>query len=76
MFNPAPQLTYAIAPPNQTTPPERREQIAILKSFGFSNRVIGGHYLKFALVIVLLGTALGILGGVMLGHSLVDMYHL
>ena len=54
----------------------QREQIAILKSFGFTNRVIGGHYLKFALVIVLIGTALGILGGVMLGHRLVEMYHL
>jgi putative ABC transport system permease protein len=54
----------------------QREQIAILKAFGFSNREIGGHYLKFALVIVLLGTGLGVLGGIALGHKLVQMYHL
>ncbi|MFZ9682809.1 MAG: ABC transporter permease, partial [Cephaloticoccus sp.] len=54
----------------------QREQIAILKAFGFTNREIGGHYLKFALVIVLIGTALGILGGIGLGHKLVVMYHL
>lgn len=54
----------------------QREQIAILKAFGFSNREIGGHYLKFALVIVLIGTVLGIIGGVLLGQKLVIMYHL
>ncbi len=54
----------------------QREQIAILKAFGFTNREIGGHYLKFALVIVLVGTLLGILGCIGLGHKLVDMYHL
>jgi putative ABC transport system permease protein len=54
----------------------QREQIAILKAFGFSNREIGAHYLKFALVIVFVGTGLGILGGIVLGHKLVEMYHL
>ena len=54
----------------------QREQIAILKAFGFSNRQIGWHYLKFALVIVVVGTGLGTLGGILLGHRLVAMYHL
>ncbi|MFI5357637.1 MAG: ABC transporter permease [Opitutales bacterium] len=54
----------------------QREQIAILKAFGFSNRAIGLHYLKFALVIVIAGTGLGTLGGILLGHRLVEMYHL
>ena len=54
----------------------QREQIAILKAFGFSNRQIGWHYLKFALVIVVVGTGLGTLGGIFLGHRLVGMYHL
>jgi putative ABC transport system permease protein len=54
----------------------QREQIAMLKACGFSNRQIGWHYLKFAFVIVFAGIALGVVGGVALGHRLVDMYHL
>ncbi|HTL15827.1 MAG TPA: FtsX-like permease family protein, partial [Patescibacteria group bacterium] len=33
------------------------------------------HYLKFAFVMVIAGTILGTLGGVLLGHRLVEMYH-
>lgn len=54
----------------------QREQIAMLKACGFSNREIGSHYLKFALVIMLVGTALGVVGGILLGQRLVIMYHL
>jgi len=54
----------------------QREQIAILKAFGFTNRTIGFHFVKFALVIVVLGTGLGTLGGFLFGLQLVDMYHL
>ena len=54
----------------------QREQIAILKAFGFANRQIVAHYLKFALVMVVAGTAIGGLGGVLLGRKLVVMYHL
>jgi putative ABC transport system permease protein len=53
----------------------QREQIAILKAFGFTNRQIVIHYLKFALVMVTLGTMLGTLGGLAIGHQLVAMYH-
>ncbi len=53
----------------------QREQIAILKAFGFTNRQIVVHYLKFALVMVAVGTILGGCGGVALGHRLVLMYH-
>jgi putative ABC transport system permease protein len=53
----------------------QREQIAILKAFGFTNRRIVWHYLKFAFVMVAMGTALGAVGGVILGHQLVGMYH-
>lgn len=52
----------------------QREQIAILKAFGFSNRQVVGHYLKFAAVIVAGGAGLGTLGGALLGMRLVDMY--
>ena len=34
----------------------QREQIAILKAFGFENRQIVMHYLKFAFVMVTIGT--------------------
>ncbi|MEO7413284.1 MAG: FtsX-like permease family protein [Opitutaceae bacterium] len=54
----------------------QREQIAMLKACGFSNGEVGWHYFKFSLAIVTVGTALGVLGGVLLGHRLVEMYHL
>ncbi len=54
----------------------QREQIAILKAFGFTNRQIVVHYLKFAAVIVVGGTVLGALGGIALGEKLVRMYTL
>ena len=54
----------------------QREQIAVLKAFGFSNAQIGAHYFKFALAIVVLGTSFGAIGGVLLGRQLVEMYHL
>ncbi len=54
----------------------QREQIAILKAFGFANRQIVLHYLKFAFVMVAGGAVVGTFGGVALGHRLVEMYHL
>src|SRR3954469_19627081 len=53
----------------------QREQIAILKAFGFDNRRIALHYLKFAFAFVIAGTLLGSLGGIVLGTRLVGMYH-
>lgn len=54
----------------------QREQIAMLKACGFSNRQVGAHYFKFSLAIVVVGVGVGILAGIALGHRLVDMYHL
>ena len=54
----------------------QREQIAILKAFGFSNRQVALHYLKFALVMVAGGTLLGGVGGLYLGHQLVGLYEM
>jgi putative ABC transport system permease protein len=54
----------------------QREQIAILKAFGFTDRQVARHYLKFALVIVMAGTLLGTVGGTVLGDRLVIMYRL
>jgi putative ABC transport system permease protein len=53
----------------------QREQIAVLKAFGFTNRQIVVHYLKFAFVMVAGGTVLGGALGIFLGHQLVLMYH-
>jgi putative ABC transport system permease protein len=54
----------------------QREQIAMLKACGFSNQQVGWHYFKFSLAIVAAGTFFGTVGGIALGHRLVDMYHL
>lgn len=54
----------------------QREQIAILKAFGFSNRQVANHYLKFAFFIVAGGTLAGTLGGIALGQRLVGMYEM
>lgn len=53
----------------------QREQIAILKAFGFGNRQIVSHYLKFAFVMVAVGTVFGAAGGIVLGSQLVGLYH-
>ncbi|MEM7165912.1 MAG: FtsX-like permease family protein [Planctomycetota bacterium] len=52
----------------------QREQIALIKSFGYGNREIGAHFLKFALVIVSVGTVLGLIFGAWLGHGMAQMY--
>ena len=54
----------------------QREQIAILKAFGFDNRQIALHYLKFAFVFVLGGAVFGTLGGIVLGGKMTKMYHM
>ncbi|MDB6166572.1 MAG: outer rane-specific lipoprotein transporter subunit LolC [Lacunisphaera sp.] len=54
----------------------QREQIAILKAFGFTNRQIVVHYLKFAFVMVAAGVIFGLVGGWVLGKKLVVMYEL
>ena len=45
----------------------QREQIAQLKALGYSSWQVGIHYLKFALVIVVLGTIFGAIGGRFMG---------
>ncbi len=54
----------------------QREQIAQMKALGYSSWQVGGHYLKYVLVIGGLGTVMGGLGGRLLGAVLVDMYTL
>ena len=52
----------------------QRGQIATLKAFGYSNRIIGIHYIKLVLLIVLIGIAGGIAVGVWFGKGLGEMY--
>jgi len=51
-----------------------REQIAILKAFGYSNFQVGIHYLKLVLIIVMLGVIGGVVAGIWMGHSLSELY--
>jgi len=52
----------------------QREQIAALKALGYTNREVGLHYVKFALVIVGVGSLLGVALGAWLGDAETDLY--
>lgn len=52
----------------------QRNPIGLLKAFGYSDVAVGVHYLKFALVAVMLGTAMGLPLGIWLGRALARMY--
>ncbi len=52
----------------------QREQIAILKAFGYRNRDIGLHYTKLVILIVIIGAIIGVFGGIQLGHLLSGIY--
>ncbi|HUT40849.1 MAG TPA: ABC transporter permease, partial [Gammaproteobacteria bacterium] len=52
----------------------QRNQIAILKAFGYSNLAVGRHYAMLVLVIVLLGLAGGIGVGIWMGQGLSALY--
>ena len=52
----------------------QRDQIAILKAFGYGNTVIGLHFIKLVLAIVLVGVAGGVALGAWFGHGLAGVY--
>jgi len=52
----------------------QRDQIAILKAFGYSNRVLGLHYCLMVLAMVVLGIVPGVAVGAWLGHGLAEIY--
>jgi putative ABC transport system permease protein len=52
----------------------QRDQIAVLKAFGYSNGAIGWHFLKFVLVIVGIGAVIGISLGLWLGVLLTGLF--
>ncbi|MEL6279814.1 MAG: FtsX-like permease family protein [Pseudomonadota bacterium] len=51
-----------------------REQIGLLKAFGYTSVEIGGHYGKFALVLAFAGAAVGWLGGLYLGRVITEVF--
>lgn len=52
----------------------QREQIGLLKAFGYSDLTVGGHFLSYVLAIAALGIAIGWGLGGWLGRELTDMY--
>jgi putative ABC transport system permease protein len=52
----------------------QRDQIAVLKAFGYTNGAIGFHYLKMALVAVSGGIILGTVAGWYFGLSITSLY--
>ena len=52
----------------------QREQIAILKAFGYNNLDVGIHYAKLVVLIISAGVAGGIAAGIWLGKMLGDIY--
>ena len=52
----------------------QREQIAVLKAFGYARWEIGWHYLKFVLILAALGSAIGVVAGAYIGGVFTEMY--
>ena len=52
----------------------QREQIAVLKAFGYNSVMVAGHYLAFTLSIVVVGAVVGILLGTWLASGLAGIY--
>ena len=53
----------------------QRPQIAALKALGYSNRELGWHYLKWAMVIAVLGGLVGVGIGSWLGSGMIRLYN-
>ncbi|GAB4299614.1 MAG: FtsX-like permease family protein [Thiohalomonadaceae bacterium] len=52
----------------------QREQVAVLKAFGYSNATIALHYIKLVLVVVAVAVIVGVAAGVWLGRGLSNIY--
>lgn len=52
----------------------QRQEIAVLKAFGYTNRDVGWFYLLFAVLAVFMGTVVGVGVGSWLGQVMVDLY--
>lgn len=52
----------------------QREQIAILKAFGYNDFTVGAHYAKMVVLIISAGVATGIAAGIWLGNMMGNIY--
>ncbi len=52
----------------------QREQVAILKAFGYSNLAVLAHYVKLVMGVVVLGVAAGVALGAWFGQGLSNVY--
>jgi len=52
----------------------QREQIAVLKAFGYTTADVGAHYVKLVSVLTVAGLVLGVAAGAWLGRSLAGLY--
>ena len=52
----------------------QRDQIAVMKAFGYDNLTVGLHYLKLVMVVVLLGAMLGSGLGWWMGRGMTRLY--
>ncbi|HQI71822.1 MAG TPA: FtsX-like permease family protein [Smithella sp.] len=52
----------------------QREQIAILKAFGYNDFAVGAHYAKMVVLIISAGVATGIAAGIWLGNMMGNIY--
>ncbi|MGC9369162.1 MAG: ABC transporter permease [Paracoccaceae bacterium] len=51
-----------------------REEIGLMKAFGYTNAEVGTHYFKLVLAIAAGGAAAGCLGGIAAGRALIGIY--
>ncbi|NNG03320.1 MAG: FtsX-like permease family protein [Inquilinus sp.] len=51
-----------------------REEIGVLKAFGYSNVAVGWHYMKLVLAIAVIGVGLGWAFGIWMGRGVTAMY--
>lgn len=52
----------------------QREEIGLLKAFGYSNAAVGWHFVKFALLVSTLGLLLGVAAGAWFGNQITELY--
>jgi len=53
---------------------QEREEIGLLKAFGYTNGEVGLHYAKFVLMLSSAGILLGLLFGLWLGRAMTELY--